>query len=82
MYDAEVNAYAYLLHHGGCAKEVVPMCFGRVALTTPQVEQIPTRTSLSDVTRTALRQASAFGALLLEHIPNGQCFTIENITND
>ncbi|EKM52937.1 uncharacterized protein PHACADRAFT_210703 [Phanerochaete carnosa HHB-10118-sp] len=82
VYDAEVNAYAYLLRHGGCAKEVVPMCFGRVALTTPQVEQILTRTSLSDAARTTLRQVSTLGALLLEHITDGQFFTMENITND
>ncbi|EKM52952.1 uncharacterized protein PHACADRAFT_259116 [Phanerochaete carnosa HHB-10118-sp] len=82
LYDNEVSAYAYLLHHGACAKEVVPICFGRVTLTTSQVAQILTMCSLSDAMRTTLRRADAYGALLLEHISDGQHFTIENITND
>lgn len=58
------------------------MCFGRVTLSTSQVAQILAMPSLAPRTRTVLQRANSFGALLLEHIPNGQLFTIDNFNND
>ncbi|GJE94146.1 hypothetical protein PsYK624_103140 [Phanerochaete sordida] len=80
-FEAEKDAYAHLLHHGVCAKGIVPHCFGHLQLGRARMEEILALPGISWECEVELRRRKRpLDALLLQYFPDARRLTQDDAT--